>query len=335
MKIEFIDVLITVVFLILLAAPGFIFAKLKMLPEKAAETISVIVLYCCQSVLVITSFQKKAFEPQIGLNMLWVALIALCVHLVMFLILKLVFIKKSADDKIKVMKFASVFSNCGFMGFPFLQSLFSDNAELLSEIMIYGAVIIAVFNLLIWTFGAYIMTGDKKQVSFKKIALNPVIISLVIGFILFVALPSPIVDLAQEGSTLDSILTKLMQSLNYLAEMVTPCSMIVIGIRLANVNLKQLFLDKRAYISAFFKLVVMSFAAILIVAFLPVAVTVKYAIFFLLSMPSATNTAMFAVKFGGDGDFASVCVLLSTALSVITIPLLYLVISGVFGINIV
>ena len=336
MKIEFIDVLITVIFLVLLAFPGFIFAKLKMLPEKAAETISVIVLYCCQSVLVITSFQKKAFEPSIGLNMLWVALIALCVHLIMFLILKLVFIRKSADDKIRVMKFASVFSNCGFMGFPFLQSLFSgaEQAEMLSEIMIYGAVIIAVFNLLTWTFGAYIMTGDKKQVSFKKIALNPVIISLVIGFILFVALPRPIVELAADGSTLDGILEKFMQSMNYLAEMVTPCSMIVIGIRLANVNLKQLFLDKRAYISAFFKLVVMSLVAILVVAFLPVDVTVKYAIFFLLSMPSATNTAMFAVKFGRDSDFASVCVLLSTALSVITIPLLYLVISGVFGITI-
>ena len=333
-EIKFIDVLITVIFLILLAAPGFIFAKLKMLPEKAAETVSVIVLYCCQSVLVITSFQKKAFDPQIGLNMLWVALIALCVHFIMFAILKLVFIGKSADDKVRVMKFASVFSNCGFMGFPFLQSLFSHNVELLSEIMIYGAVIIAVFNLLTWTFGVYIMTGDKKQVSFKKIALNPVIISLIIGFILFVALPCPIVDLAADGSTLDSIFTKLMQSMNYLADMVTPCSMIVIGIRLANVNLKQLFLDKRAYISAFFKLIVMSLVAILAVAFLPVDVTVKYAIFFLLSMPSATNTAMFAVKFGGDGDFASVCVLLSTTLSVITIPLLYMVISGVFGINI-
>ncbi len=334
MEIKFIDVLITVIFLILLAAPGFIFAKLKMLPEKAAETVSVIVLYCCQSVLVITSFQGKAFDPQIGLNMLWVALIALCVHFIMFAILKLVFIGKSADDKVRVMKFASVFSNCGFMGFPFLQSLFSHNVELLSEIMIYGAVIIAVFNLLTWTFGVYIMTGDKKQVSFKKIALNPVIISLIIGFILFVALPCPIVDLAADGSTLDSIFTKLMQSMNYLADMVTPCSMIVIGIRLANVNLKQLFLDKRAYISAFFKLIVMSLVAILAVAFLPVDVTVKYAIFFLLSMPSATNTAMFAVKFGGDGDFASVCVLLSTTLSVITIPLLYMVISGVFGINI-
>ncbi|MBQ6727678.1 MAG: hypothetical protein IJQ87_01940, partial [Clostridia bacterium] len=83
---------------------------------------------------------------------------------------------------------------------------------------------------------------------------------------------------------------------------------------------------------AFFKLIIMSLISILVVAFLPVDTTVKYTVFFLLSMPSATSTAMFAVKFGKDGDFASVCVLLSTVLSVITIPLLYLVISGVFGI---
>ncbi|MBP5467080.1 MAG: AEC family transporter, partial [Clostridia bacterium] len=184
MEIGFIDVLNTVIFLLALAIPGYIFAKLKMLPEKTAEAISTIVLYCCQSALVIASFQKKAYEPKIGLNMLWVALITLGVHLIMFAILKFIFIKRSADDKIRVLKFASVFSNCGFMGFPFLQSLFSGNTELLSEIMIYGAVIIAVFNFLTWTYGAYVMTGDKKQVSGKKIALNPVIISLVIGVIL-------------------------------------------------------------------------------------------------------------------------------------------------------
>lgn len=332
MEISFLDVLITVIFLILLAAPGYIFAKLKMLPEKAAETISTIVLYCCQSVIVITSFQKRTYDPAVGLNMLYVALFTTVVHMIMFVILKFVFIKKSAEAKIKVVKYASVYSNCGFMGFPFLQSLFSGETQ--AEVMIYGAVIVAVFNLLNWTFGVYIMTGDKKQVSLRKIVLNPVIISLVIGFILFVALPRPIVDLAENGSTLDSILTKFMQSMNYLADMVTPCSMIVIGIRLANVSFKQLFLDKWAYVAAFFKLIIMPIIAILTVAFLPVDNSIKYTVFFLLAMPAATSTAMFAVKFGEDGDFASVCVLLSTALSVITIPLLYLVISGIFGINI-
>ena len=330
--ISFTDVLITVIFLLALALPGFIFAKLKMLPAKTAEAISTIVLYCCQSVLVITSFQKRTYDPAIGLNMLYVALLATAVHMIMFIILKLVFIKKSADTKIKVVKYAGVFSNCGFMGFPFLQSLFSG--EMQAEVMIYGAVIIAVFNLLNWTFGVYIMTGDKKQVSPKKILLNPVIISLVIGFLLFIVVQKPLVELAPEDSLLYTIVDKFMQSMNYLADMVTPCSMIVVGIRLANVSVKQLFLDKWAYVSAFFKLIVMAIIAILTVAFLPIDNSVKYTVFFLLAMPAATSTAMFAVKFNSDGDFASVCVLLSTILSVITIPLLFLVINGVFGISI-
>ena len=333
MKIEFIDVLITVVFLLALALPGFIFAKLKLLPEKTAQALSTIVLYCCQSVLVITSFQGKAYEPAIGLNILWVVLLSIAVHMIMFLILKLVFIKKSAETKIRVVKYAGVFSNCGFMGFPFLQSLF-NGSDALSEIMIYGAAVIAVFNVLNWTFGVYIMTGDKKLVSAKKILFNPVIISVAIGLILFFVLPRPLVDLAKDGSIADKILTKFTESLDYIAKMVTPASMIVVGIRLANVNIKQLFMDKWAYVSAFFKLIVMPLIAILTVAFLPVANTVKYTVFFLLSMPAATGTAMFAVKFGSDSDFASVCVLLSTILSVITIPLLFLLINGVFGISI-
>ncbi|MBO4251147.1 MAG: AEC family transporter [Clostridia bacterium] len=334
MKIEFIDVLITVIFLLVLALPGFIFAKLKLLPEKTAEAISTIVLYCCQSALLISSFQERAFDPAIGLNIVWVMLLSVIVHMCMFLILKLVFIRKSTETKIRVVKYAGVFANCGFMGFPFLQSLFRGNAAL-SEIMIYGAALIAVFNVLNWTFGVYIITGDRKLVSPKKILLNPVIISVVIGLLMFFLLPAPLERLAADGTLADKILTKLAASVNYIAAMVTPASMIVVGIRLANVNVKQLFMDKWSYVSAAFKLVVMPLIAILVVAFLPVAGTVKYTVFFLLSMPSATGTAMFAVKFGGDSDFASVCVLLSTLLSVITIPLLFLVINGIFGISMV
>ena len=169
MSIGFTDVLITVVFLLALAIPGYVFAKLKMLPEKTSEAISTIVLYCCQSVLVITSFQGQSFEAEIGLNMLYVALLAIAVHMIMFCILKLIFIRHSKEDKIRVVKYASVFSNCGFMGLPFLQSLFQDS----TEVLIYGAVIIAIFNILNWTFGVFIITGDKKQVSAKRYCSTP------------------------------------------------------------------------------------------------------------------------------------------------------------------
>ena len=78
----------------------------------------------------------------------------------------------------------------------------------------------------------------------------------------------------------------------------------------------------------------MSFVTMFLVAYLPIATTIKYTIFFLLSMPSATSGAMMAVQYGKDGDFASIGVVLSTICSIATLPLLYLFMSGVLGVTI-
>ena len=108
--------------------------------------------------------------------------------------------------------------------------------------------------------------------------------------------------------------------------------MFVIGIRLANVSWKQLFTDKWAYATTGVKLIVMSFITMFLVAYLPIAATIKYTLFFLFAMPSAASGAMMAVNFNQDSDFASVCVVLTTIVSIITIPLLYMFMSMVLGI---
>ena len=329
--ISFLDVLITVVFLLLLAVPGFIFAKTKMFSSSASGTLSTIVLYGCQPILIITSFQGCAFDPDIAVNMLLVAGIALLVHLLMFALVKLVFGKWQTDEKVKLVKYLSVFSNCGFMGLPFLQSLFTD-ASLQAELVIYCAVVLAIFNILNWTFGVYILTEDKKEISLKKVLLNPVIISVVFSLILFFTMQKPLVDFTEVGTVGYKIATKLMSSLQFLSNMVTPLSMFVIGIRLANINIKQLLTDRWAYIATGVKLIGMSFIVMFVVAYLPIASTIKYTIFFLLSMPSATSGAMMAVQYGKDSDFASIGVVLSTICSVVTLPTLYLFMNVVLGI---
>lgn len=331
--IDVFDVFITVVFLLVLAVPGFVFAKTKMFPKTASETLSVIVLYGCQPILIITSFQGCSYNPDIALNMLAVAGIALAAHLIMFAIVKVAFVKWQADDKVKLVKYLSVFSNCGFMGLPFLQSLFTD-ASLQAELVIYCAVVLAIFNILNWTFGVYILTEDKKEISVKKVLLNPVILSVLFSLLLFFTLQKPVVELVAEGTVGYKILSKLMASLTFLSNMVTPLSMFVIGIRLANINFKQLLADKWAYIATAVKLIAMSFVVMFLVAYLPIASTIKYTIFFLLSMPSATSGAMMAVQFKKDSDFASIGVVLSTICSIITLPLLYLFMSAVLGVSI-
>jgi predicted permease len=139
----------------------------------------------------------------------------------------------------------------------------------------------------------------------------------------------PVVDLAPSGTLLDDVLTALIGSVNFLSEMVTPLAMIVIGIKLAGANFKKLFLDKSAYYVCLLKLFVMSIVSILAVAFLPISTFAKYAIFFTLSMPSATSTVLFSEQFGGDSESASVFVLMSTVLSILTIPLMFMLFSAV------
>ena len=221
------------------------------------------------------------------------------------------------------------------MGLPFLQALFSGNESIQGEILIYGGIIIAVFNLLTWSIGAFMMTGDKKQMSFKRAFLNPTVIGIVVGLVLFFAIQKPFVQLAEENTIGYTILSKLSETFNFLANMVTPLAMLVIGIKLANINVKELFLDGLTYVSCFNKLIVMSLVTMLVVAFLPIEPIAKYALFFGLSMPSATNTVMFAVQFGGDSKFATSSVLLSTIISILTIPLMFLVFSQVFGIVVI
>jgi predicted permease len=199
------------------------------------------------------------------------------------------------------------------------------------EIIIYAAVVISIFNILNWTVGVYMITKDKGNISLKKVLLNPTIIAVFIGALYFFIVKRPIVELASKGSVLENALTKIMGSLDQVGNMVTPLSMFVIGMRLANVKMKQLFLNKWAYVVCVMKLAVMSCVSVLLVVFLPVSVVVKYVIFFLFSMPSATSSALFAVKFGGDSDSASIFVLLTTILCILTIPLTYLVFGGVLG----
>ena len=320
MQLDFLNVLFTVIFLVVLVLPGYILAKADIFKEYADSVLSALVLFVAQPMLIITSFQKQPYSKEIARNMLICAGLTALVHIVMIAFVFLVI--RGNDAKRNILRGASVFANCGYMGIPFLQLLFGNSNP---EVLIYAAVIISIFNIFDWSFGIFMVSGNKKTINIFNILLNPTIISIIIGFILFITVRTPLVDIAEEGSTLDLVLTKFMNSINYLSEMVTPLAMMVIGVKLSKMKLKDIVLNKVAYIASFNKLIIMSLVSILIVAFLPISEVLKYTIFFTMSMPCATSNVLFAVRFGGDAETASVSILLSTLLSIVTIPLMFLV----------
>lgn len=323
MQISFLTVLIAVVSLIILAVPGFLLSKTKMLSEKAESAFSTFVMYGAQPCMVLMGFQNTEFSAEIGINVLIVAGITVAIHLIMAGITCFVVRLKGDVDKKKVIRFASIFSNCGFMGFPFLQMVFAGTSHL-GEVMIYGAVVVAVFNLLAWTLGVYLITGDKSFISAKKIIGNPTIIAIVLGFIFFFTIKVPFAKLPKPNTTLHTIVSKLMNSIDVIGNTVTPLSLTVIGMKLSKCNLKELFLNKWGYFVCGMKLIVMSLITMLCVSFLPIAETIKYVLVFLLSMPCATSTALLPTMFGGDSKSATSFVLLACICCVITIPLMFL-----------
>ena len=329
MEVSFISVLISVFTLVVVAVTGFILGKMKMFSEGAKKTLSTFLLFICQPFLTFMSFQKAGYSSAIGINMLIVAGVTALAHIILIAIMELACKKWSKDEKVRILRYASIFGNCGFMGIPFLQTLFGGSGE----VLIYGAVVIAIFNLFAWTIGIYQITGDKKFISVKKAILNPATSALIVGLIVFFALKTPIKDVALPNTTLDIFLEKMVMSGNLLADMVTPLGMTILGLNLAEMKFKEVFLNPRAYLGAFVKLVFMPLVVILIfLVFKKVDVLVKYTVFFTLSMPAATNTIMFAEQYGGDGREASSSVLLSTLLSVLTISLMFLLFKVILGV---
>ena len=328
MEISFFDVLTTVFSLVVLLIPGYIMVKTKMLGEGADKVISAVVLYVGQPLLIFMGFQKT-FENRIAVNLLITIGVAILVHAIVIVVMFLIVKNKSKNPKIDSFKYATIFGNCGYMGIPFIQTLYQNMGALQSEMLIYCAGVVLVFNILNWTVGVFIYAHDKRVLSIKKILINPNIFASVLGFLMFILIKSPMVEWAQSGSNLDMFLEKLSSSLYSVANLVTPLSMFVIGMKLANVSVKRLFTEKWAYGLCLSKLVGVSLLSILVVAILPISLEVKCSIFFLLSMPAATSTALFAVNFGGDGETASIMVLLSTVFSIITISLMFLIFKAI------
>lgn len=337
MELSFLTVLITVFTLVLLAIPGFIMGKLKMLPNGATKIFTTFLLYVCQPALTFMSFQKTQYQDGIVGNMLIVAGLAFVAHIIPIIIVLLTIKTKKTDSEteeerrhrinLNVVKFASIFGNVGYMGLPFLQGLFGNGN---AEILIYGAIIIAVFNLLNWTVGIYMISGDKKYISVKKAILNPPFIALLVSLPLFLIFKAPISSLGT--GDLNSLLAKTMKSVDFMGEMVTPISMTILGLRLSEMNIKQIIANKYAYMSSSLKLVGAPIIAMLLVAFLGIDLNVKYAIFFTMAMPSATSTLLFSEQFGGEPHTSSAIVLFSTILSILSIPLIFLLFKLIVGV---
>ena len=243
-------------------------------------------------------------------------------HIIFYIIAKQMF-KKSPDNLRRVLQFGIVFANAGYMGIPVINDILGP------EYTIYVTVYIIWFNVFGFSLGRLIYTDDKKYISVKEIFLNPAVIPIVIGLLIYVTgLGGTLLSCVGGNGFINQAVTIFYNVLTMLKNMVAPVSMMVIGARLADTSFKGLWRDKNVYIFSIMRLLLFPLIIFIILralfAFNIIDKTVMTIVLVLASTPAAALTTMFAELYDGDSAYAGKLVALTTLLSVITMPLVSL-----------
>ena len=296
----FIDVFTQVVILLLLILTGFILAKNGILTEKGSKSMTDMVLTIVTPCVIIKSFMRE-YDPSLLKNLLIAFLIAFLCH-IGFILLAHLLLRSKDISKQKVLQYGVVFSNCGFMSLPLQQSVLGDMG------VFYGSSYIAIFNLFVWSYGITLMSGDKKYMTPKKLIINPGIIALAIGLVIFLlSIPTPKI---------------VNETVYYIASLNTPLPMIIIGFHLANSKISEGLRNIKCLFAILLRLFVFPLIALGVMYICGVRGTMLISSLISCSAPTAAITTMFSAKFGRETSLSVNLVSLSTILSLISMPLL-------------
>ncbi|MBQ3156015.1 MAG: AEC family transporter [Clostridia bacterium] len=294
-------VFLQVMTLFLLILSGFFAAKKNILDDKGLRGLNTLVLNFAQPALILSKLQTPATPELIG-ELLWVFVLT-CATIALAGLIAFRLFAREAPKRRAVLTNLSMVSNCGFMGYPVITATMGEEA------LIYAVIFVTAFNLMCWTLGAYFY-GGRKAMQPLKLLTNPTIWAVAAGMLFFLTgwmLPGFVNDaLAMMGAT------------------TTPVAMFVIGARLISLRADHLKDVKLLTVCAL-RLLVFP-ALILLLRFTPLPEMVVSSVYLCTAMPCAALTAMQAERYDCERELASRGVALSTALSMVTVPLMLMLV---------
>ena len=291
-----------VIVLFIIMVVGFYAKKKKFLNAETDKGLTELLINITLPFMIVTSFNIK-YEAEMVSNAKQILIYSFLIHISLIFISRLFFFK-FAKGKQQVFRFITIFSNVGFMGYPVLESIYGGMG------VFYAAIFNIPFNLLVWTIGVMLYTGEKDFKSIRKALTNPALMAVCIGMIFFIfsiRLPVPVES-----------------SLKLIGSTTTPISMIIIGSILAGLKYKHIFSDLSIYYASAVRLLIIPVIVYVVLKLLKADEMLLNICVILQAMPAAVTTAIIAEKYGGDGLLASQCVFITTIVSVITIPIVIL-----------
>lgn len=292
---------ILVMFLIMVL--GFLCFKIKIINQETNKKLSDFLLLIVNPLLIFNSYQRD-FNKELFNGLMISFLLAFASHIAAIVMARLMVRGKKKED-LPLERFSCIYSNCGFMGIPLINSLYG------SEGVFYITAYMTVFNLFIWTHGVMVMTGHRNIKSMLKTLISPTFIAIVIGFVFFLfSVRVPDV---------------LYRSMDYVASMNTPLAMIIAGVTLAQSELKKVLLKWRIYLVVLMKQLLIPGVLILLYYRLPLDPKIITTAVLAAGCPVAATGMLFALRYNKNHLYASELYSISTVAALVTIPVIMLI----------
>ncbi|ULQ59868.1 AEC family transporter [Brucepastera parasyntrophica] len=305
-------VLFQILALFILMGVGFVTGKLRILDQGTTKGLSRLIIKTSLPALIFMSFQKPFSRELFGEAMATLLTSGLFYAGIILLSLAAVKLLRVSKEQSGVYAFTLSFSNAAFIGFPVVTSILGEEALFLT------AIHNIFFNLLAFSIGIIIIgkgIGQEPQKhSFRALigkALNINVFASIAGFILFIFSVY--------------IPPFIAMPLNMLGSITTPLAMIVTGAILSEAKLAPILKNWRMYIVSILRLVVWPFLTAVILRLCNVSGDPFYITVIIAGMPAASNASLLAAVYGGDAESASAIVCMTTLLSVVTIPVLAMI----------
>lgn len=288
-----------VMILMIMIAAGFIAAKAGIMTAEGARCCTDIALIIATPCVIIKSLIRE-YSREIMKSLAFAFLVTLLVQVLMILLSYIILHSKDKARE-RVLRFGTIFANCGFMSLPLQQVILGADGTL------YGSAYVIMFNLVIWSYGVFLISGDKKYISPKKLFINPGIIGLGIGLVIFIfSIPVPKI---------------IYSAIDYMSALYTPLPMLIIGYHLAQNNLLTAFKDAQCLLSVLLRMIVYPIAVLGFLYIIGVRGTLLVSVIISVSAPVAAITTMFSAKYGADTPLSVDMVSLSTVAAAVTMPL--------------
>ena len=289
-----------VVILYCLILAGFAGVKSGVIKQEAKKAFSNLLLYLAVPAMVIHSYISKADRSVLARLPQTFALSVLAI-LAGLAITMLCTCRMKGKER-PILRFACIFSNAAYMGFPLIQALFG------AEGLLYASAYVTLFNILLWTVG-YAMVSGKVRTGevLHSILTTPVLWSVLLGLTLYLCRVN--------------VPELIRQPLQLVGNMNTPLSMIITGMLIAGSKPEKLLGNREIYRIILIRMLFIPLVSFLLFRLLSVQGMVAEVVLLLEACPCAAITSVFAVQFGYNEDLAAGSVVITTFISIVVLPL--------------